>query len=116
MAWLEGGIAWKLQYIREVRREVGRLIFEACERPERAWELPGLARRLIELDSEAKAVTGRDRGKAFDLVKANLEKEIATAERLLHDAADPAVRKLWQEEIGAYRSLLGGLLAEGRPK
>lgn len=115
MAWLEGAIAWKLQDIRETQREVGREIAEVLQHPERAWQLRSLGERLIKLDQERADVTGTDRKKAWGVVKENLERLIAVDERILRETTEPAVREIWQREIGAYKSLLGGLLVEGQP-
>jgi len=113
MGTLEGAVAWKLQLIKELRRQIADKISEEV-RKERidVDEIIRLVNRFNELREEEKDVTGKDKHKKWQVCKNNLERQIATEERLLHGLIDPETRVEYEREIEALKALLAVLQAE----
>lgn len=70
-----------------------------------------------KFSQELKDVTGGDKGKAWDVLKANLEGSIEKQERLLASGGirDGDARIATEREVAQLQKALDGLKAEGRP-
>jgi hypothetical protein len=105
---LSDAVEWKLNYIRELIPVIRRSALTDREKTD-----------LIKiLEQEKKDLEGSDRGKAWDVAKANLERLVKSAKSVLADhpsTTDGDEIVAWNDILRAREKLLDALVRAGRP-
>ncbi len=103
---LDAAVEWKLQWISGLIPVIqGLKLMPPAEKK----------KRIDTLEQEKKDVEGKDKGKAWDVAKANLERAIELADGNERNATKVEDITSWRQLIRERQKLLRDMEKEGRP-